>query len=116
MGTLQSERFARLEALGFVWRPFDAAWDEMYRRLATYKATHGDCNVSKSDDPQLTIWCQGSGARRGQGDSRPYRIAQLEKLGFDWEPHDAQWDETYGRLVAYKAAHGDCNVPATLFR
>ena len=42
-GGLSEERTARLEALGFVWDPNDAAWDESYRRLEAYRAEHGDC-------------------------------------------------------------------------
>jgi superfamily II DNA or RNA helicase len=112
MGTLQSERIARLEALGFAWRAHDAGWDEMYSRLATYKAKHDDCDVSESDDRQLSNWCEGQRREKRKGRLSSARIAQLDKLGFAWEPWDALWNERYRQLVAYRQQHGDCLVPA----
>ena len=39
------------------------------------------------------------------------RIARLDDLGIIWNLRVAKWEEMYGRLVAYKDVHGDCNVP-----
>ena len=44
------------------------------------------------------------------------RAAKLEALGFVWEGlkshlEDGKWDSQLARLAAYKAVHGDCNVP-----
>ena len=114
LGTLQSERIARLEAVGFAWRPHDDAWDEMYSRLAEYQAEHDDCNVSESDDSQLSTWCEGQRGDKRKGRLSSVRIAQLDKLGFAWEPWDARWNERYGQLVAYRQQHGNCLVPAKL--
>jgi hypothetical protein len=34
----------------------------------------------------------------------------LEGLGFCWNIKDAAWDKMFAELVAYKEAHGHCNV------
>jgi len=39
------------------------------------------------------------------------RIAKLERLGFNWKLIELQWEEMFGRLVAYKRKHHNCNVP-----
>jgi hypothetical protein len=47
------------------------------------------------------------------------RAARLEALGFAWAPprsgavfpNEAAWEAQLARLVAYKEAHGNCNVP-----
>ena len=39
------------------------------------------------------------------------RAARLTALGFIWDDHDAVWELQLGRLTAYKAIHGDCDVP-----
>jgi hypothetical protein len=49
------------------------------------------------------------------------RAARLSALGLGWEPPstgstptEAAWEAQLARLTAYKAAHGDCNVPKRL--
>jgi hypothetical protein len=39
------------------------------------------------------------------------RTRRLDTIGFEWDPYATQWEETFNALVAYKAEHGDCNVP-----
>ena len=46
------------------------------------------------------------------------RAAQLTALGLVWDPpntggipNETEWEVQLARLAAYKAAHGDCNVP-----
>ena len=81
--------------------------------------------------PQL--WAENSRLGRWVKDQRLYkkkldrgepsfgmttaRAAKLTALGLDWEPHrpdqpnDTGWEAELARLAAYKAAHGDCEVP-----
>jgi len=46
-----------------------------------------------------------------KGRLSPDRIQRLEAIGFIWCRQEHAWDEMYRRLVKYKKAHGDCNVP-----
>ena len=116
-GGLSEERTARLEALGFVWDRGDAAWEESFGQLEAYRAEQGDCLVPQSyvtpDGGKLGAWVNEQrqchrGKRSGLSEER---TARLEALGFVWDPNDAAWDESYRRLEAYRAEHGDCLVP-----
>jgi hypothetical protein len=108
-------------------RTDDAGWEAQLARLAAYKAEHGDCNVPKCwpDDPKLGAWVstQRTGKwqlDRGEPSTKGMTAARAAKLvtalGFAWEDpkgstDDADWEAQLARLVAYKADHGDCNVP-----
>ena len=111
-GSLNLEKIAQLDALGFCWTPRDttrdAAWDKMYAELMAYKEAHGHCNVPQSSGP-LGGWCTAQRARKAT--LSPERIARLNALGFCWETLDALWDKNYTALVAFKEANGHCNVP-----
>jgi hypothetical protein len=39
------------------------------------------------------------------------RVATLTANGFVWDKYKHEQEEQLARLAAYKAAHGDCNVP-----
>jgi hypothetical protein len=93
----------------------DAGWEGWLAKLKKYKAAHGDCKVPQrwAEDPGLGSWVHN---QRGGDGVTAERAAKLEELGFVWEgsrgtSDDAKWEAQLARLVAYKAAHGDCNVP-----
>ena len=79
-----------------------------------------------AEDPRLGTWVntQRKCKRKvDRGEPSPgmtvARAARLEALGFVWVAappsrimHDAAWEVQLARLAAYKAEHGDCNVPA----
>ena len=124
-------RAARLTALGLLWdppighRPRHAEWEVQLSRLAAYKVEHGDCSVPKgwAEDLRLGRWVDTQRQRKRKLDrGEPSdgmtveRAARLMALGFAWESttahrNEADWEAQLARLVAYKAAHGNCNVP-----
>lgn len=112
-GTLAVERIAKLDELRFEWEPFGAAWDEMYGQLQGFGRREGHVNVPAEypDGPSLGTWCSNQRTAMNAGVLPVERIARLEALGFVWEPHDAAWDEMYGRLRAFKAREGHAEVP-----
>ena len=109
-GELSSERRERLDALGFVWDPFAFAWETMFVELKRYWDQHGDCKVPKRwpANPQLATWVgvQRLGGRISEG-----RKAQLDKLGFDWDPFNSAWETMLNELKRYKEQFGHCDVP-----
>jgi cobalamin biosynthesis protein CobT len=84
---------------------------------------HGDCNVPKrwAEDLTLGEWVNRQRQYKkklGRGEPSngmtAARVAKLDTLGFAWElsaANDAGWDAQLAKLRAYKAMHGDCNVP-----
>lgn len=42
----------------------------------------------------------------------PERVKKLDAIEFDWNPvDDLGWEETFAKLVEFKARKGHCNVP-----
>ncbi|OEU10369.1 hypothetical protein FRACYDRAFT_162648, partial [Fragilariopsis cylindrus CCMP1102] len=52
------KRINLLESIGFVWKPLDERWMEMYQKLVTYKKQHRSTKVPfhYTDDPKLGHW------------------------------------------------------------
>ena len=98
----------------------DAGWEAQLAKLKAYKRKHGDCNVPKgwAEDPRFASWVfhqRRSKKKLDRGEPREgmtaERAAKLEALGLVWDQREAEREAQLARLTAYKAAHGDCNVP-----
>ena len=63
-GVLSEGQRTQLEALGMVWEPNEAAWDEGARQLAAYKEKHGDCLVPKRHETEDGLKLGHSGSTR----------------------------------------------------
>jgi superfamily II DNA or RNA helicase len=105
-------KVARLTALGFEWDPYASDWENNFAALVTYKAEHGDCRAPKRglQNRALGNWV---GTQRGDqkaGKLSADKVARLTALGFEWDPVDADWENNFAALAAYKAEHGDCRV------
>ena len=109
---LLPEKVERLEKIGFVWRPIDAAWEEKFAALSSYKLTYDDCNVPKKwiQNPSLAVWTVRQRMDFRKGSLPTERSKRLDELGFEWEPFASTWDEFFAALASYKLQHGDCNV------
>lgn len=110
---LLPDRIERLEQIGFVWRPIDAAWEEMFAALTTYKQNYGDCIVPKewSQNQVLARWVVKQRMDYREGRLSSERSQRLDELGFAWDPFASVWDEFFAALSIYKQKHGDCDVP-----
>ena len=118
-GKLAKEWIASLDELGFCW----ALGRGGMRRsrlgrdgggVDGLQERRGHCNVPWNwpEDPRLGRWIANLRRKKRQGRLDRRQIAQLNRLGFVWEPAPKlPWPEMYAALVAYKRAHGDCNVP-----
>ena len=120
-GKLSQDRIARLNALDFPWRRHDVTWDKWIAKLVAFKEANGHCNVPQSYG-DLGKWCGNVRAiKKGtkRGSITPERVAQLDALGFLWDPpaypqHDDFWDKTFAKLAAFKEANGHCNVTRSM--
>eukprot|EP00984_Skeletonema_dohrnii_P010540 scaffold4110_cov77-Skeletonema_dohrnii-CCMP3373.AAC.5 len=111
---MTDERVDKLDEIGFVWDPFDYAWNEMLQQLMKYKEVHGDTLVPQSyaENQQLAIWVDTQRQKRKNNKMAPERVNKLNDMGFVWEPYEAAWEERLKELVEYKNEHGDTLVPA----
>ena len=107
---MDPDRVARLDALGFVWEPREAVWDEMCRQLIKFKAREGHCNVPASY-PSLITWVDSQRQREKSGKLSNERRRKLEGLGFVWDPRATSWQDMYQQLAVFKAENGHCNLP-----
>ena len=111
--TLSPERHQRLDALGFVWDPFAAQWEEGFDHLVRYRERNRHCLVPQGNiDPDthytLGIWVS---TQRTSKTLSPERHQRLDALGFVWDPFAAQWEEGFDHLVRYRERNRHCLVP-----
>jgi len=90
-------------------------WDERFGELRAFKERFGHCRVPEAwaENKRLATWVAVQRTRRKQKTLSPARIERLESIQFIWAPHEVAWDDMFARLLAYKRAIGDTNVPAT---
>ena len=118
-GQIASDLARRLDGLGFAWVLRRRAvgrrdWDTMVAALTAFEKEHGHCRVPVGPTKYriLGMWLINVRARKKKGLLDRGRIRQLDKLGVVWELQDQSWEDMFAELVAYRAKHGDCNVPS----
>ena len=115
-GRLDAARAAQLETLrGWAWHPFDADWEDSFKRLANYVEREGNARVPspyREDGFRLGTWVsiQRHSFREGRLD--PARAVRLEALpGWVWDALRADWEDGYARLERYVGREGHARVP-----
>ena len=112
--TMLPERRQRLDALGFVWDPFAAQWEEGFCFLEIFLQREGDCRVPATyRDPalgyRLGSWV--SHQRDDKDRMSPDRRQRLDALGFVWDAQTAKWEEGFRFLEIFCQREGHCRVP-----
>ena len=109
---LSPERKARLDKLKFDWDPFTTLWEEGFGHLQAFVKKYKHCRVAKQykspDGYGLGQWVNGQRATKDR--LLPERIAQLDKLKFDWNALATQWEEGFGHLQAFVKKYKHCRV------
>ena len=114
--TLSPERRERLDALGFVWDPFAAQWEEGFEYLVHYRERNRHSLVPAlycDPDTHYTLGSWVNRQRTNQKTLSPDRRQRLDALGFAWDVLALQWEEGFDHLARYRQDKGDCLVPAT---
>ena len=111
--TLSHERILCLEDIGFKWNPVDAARENMFIELCSYREKYGDSNVPDKFDqnPALGTWVGRLRTRCRKGLLSEDWIGRLNAIGFDWDPNSTVWLKMCAALRAYKEKTGDCLIP-----
>jgi len=119
-GVLASSKAQRLEELGLSWEsptdvlPTESDWCEMCRRLAAYRAEHGDAQVPKKlkTDPELGGWVAAV-RRSGPDVLSSSERAAAEVAGFEWvsaRKCGSSFMKQLRDLVDFHSEHGHCKV------
>jgi hypothetical protein len=95
------------------------AWEERLSELANYRKLHGHCNIPRKYVENITLanWVTTQRVNyRWHKDGKPspmtpFRIQELESLGFEWDGRGAAWTDLLSELAEYRKIHGHCNVP-----
>ena len=114
--SLAEEARRRLEEIGMVWDPRDAAWEAMYQRAETYAREHGHLKVPQgyksADGANLGVWISSQRVRyKRQGAQRmpEEQIRRLSALGMLWDPsgqREKEWMYLYAQVKEYWLEHG----------
>ena len=109
---LTPENRARLDELGFIWKPKEFMWEQGFQHLVAYKEEHGDVLVPISYETpsgfKLGRWIDSVRHSRVLGEDR---IKRINELGFVWNVNEHRWEQGFQHFVAYKEEHGDLPVP-----
>jgi superfamily II DNA or RNA helicase len=109
------ERRQRLDELGFIWDQLEADWSEGFSCLQTYRKREGHCRVPQNwieNGYRLGQWVSVQRQRQNKNALSGERRERLDKLGFLWDPHEADWEQGLRYLIKYKEREGHCSVPA----
>lgn len=91
---LTNEQINKLNKLHFVWgNGLDHKWDSNYLELEKYHKKHGHCLIPAKTNGQLGSWVCSQRAKRNKLSKD--RIEKLNKLGFEWNPIEARWNEMF---------------------
>jgi hypothetical protein len=110
---MSPERRQRLNTIGFTWSALDEAWEKAFAALMKFRAREGHCRVPRphlEDKFDLAGWVKTQ--RRNRVAMSPDRKQRLDTIGFLWNVLEANWEEGFSALAAYKARVGHCDVPA----
>jgi len=126
-GKLASDRFQRLNSLGFEWSLRSIDWLKNFDALKIFQSKHNHCRVPrdyKIDGLNLGVWVSTQRKIHASDQLDSDRIATLESIGFEWSTpkkrtqdsnlknkFDHRCNLNFERLAAFKAAHGHCLVP-----
>ena len=90
-GGLSEGQRSRLEELGMVWEPLEAAWEESARQLGAYREANGDCLVPAGyvteDGFRLGQWVSSQRKKHKgkRGALSEGQRSRLEELGMVWD-------------------------------
>ena len=110
---LVPEQISRMDEIGFAWTSHDGSWDAMFTQLADHmRPMHNGKRRETVPSGELRRWMLTQRQLKKRGDLEPEREKRLNSIGFEWEPHSAQWKKMYAELKQFHAEHGHCRVPA----
>jgi hypothetical protein len=90
------------------------SWDEMFGRLLLFRDAHQHCRVpSTYKDKKLAKWVSHQRNFANNAKLSTIRKQRLDDIGFSWDLLDANWENGFRSLIAYKHREGHCCVPDT---
>jgi hypothetical protein len=91
-----------------------ARWEFWLGLLSAFVEREGHCRIPWSHEmsgSNLGGWCLNRRVDRKTGKLGAEKIADLDALGFVWDPYQDDFDRGIEELDAYLQTHGDARVP-----
>ena len=125
-GQLNTEKIAKLEAIGFVWngnevyaKQLQAKWDAIFALAESYYKQNGNLRMPRNyiiDGVNVGAWLSNlKGAYRGCNNRKlsPYQISKLESIGIEWDYDykEDTWNKMYECAKRYFYEHGNIFLP-----
>mmetsp|Transcript_58128 Transcript_58128/g.173484 ORF Transcript_58128/g.173484 Transcript_58128/m.173484 type:complete len:785 (-) Transcript_58128:195-2549(-) len=95
----------------------DSEWSRMYANLQAFKDVHGhilfplNCYKSEDSEPELRELFKWVMKQRKTSRHMPaWRKSALDRLGFNYDTHDATWEARYLELSEFVRNNGSCVV------
>ncbi|KAG7341272.1 type III restriction enzyme [Nitzschia inconspicua] len=84
--TMSEARKRALDAIGFVWDPLEARWNDMFQRFSEMQADNVSSNSTKRSeiDKEMYLWIRTQKQLYRRGTLSKERISMLESHGFAW--------------------------------
>ena len=112
-GELSIERIAALDRLGFEWDPLEAKYQQRLTALKQFVVREGHTRVPEKHkelingiEINLAAWILTRRRSREKGELSVERIAALDRLGFEWDPHEATFQQGLAALKQFVAREG----------
>lgn len=111
--TLTAGRIAALNTLGMVWSPADEQWETFHTAAVRFHARHGHLAMAIDEVVDGVAAGVTMTNYRNRG-LREDRRALLDQLDPWWDPPwRITWQRAYYHARAYRAAHGNTDIPRT---
>ena len=102
-----------------IWTHQADRWQEKFHKLLEFRQKHGHCRIPHNwkVDIALAQWVkrQRYQLKLKQDGKRSTMTRErqelLDSIGFEWNAHEASWDERFKELQIFKSRHGHCDVP-----
>jgi hypothetical protein len=110
--TLSIERKQRLDALQFVWHPYEISWEKGFSALQRFKSREKHCRVPfrhQEGGIRLGRWVT---IQRSKRETLPTGLKRrLDAIDFVWDLSELAWDRGFAALKHFKLREGHCRVP-----
>ena len=122
LGKLDSNKKAKLDALGFSWKTGnsevdnrkEAVWFERLNDATNFRKENGHClipyNYETTDGIKLGGWVNIQRAKYRNGELAKDRVKMLNEIDFVWEPNEQAWYKALAKFEAYKAKTGSTKI------
>ena len=107
---LSQEKIHLLNKLDFQWDPVEEEWQKQFNDLKEFKRIHGHSSPN-SNKFILGRWCQSQRSNYKKGKLSQDKINLLNKLDFQWDPIEEEWQKQFNDLVEFKKINGHASPP-----